>query len=142
MSHSTSSAQISMSEFEQLFELSDKFMAEKVDKALMVALRLRVQQRPTPTDLDPWTVFGFAARRDNAELARACILAFECAEIDRTEIFEAPVSKFDGIPGKYIAGLLLAGFDMRQHYNPRGVGTDIVVKMRTWKEMGDLFSID
>ena len=142
MSGSTSTAQISMTDFEELFKLSDKFMAEKVEKSLIVAMGLRVQQRPTPEDLEPWTVFRFASNRDNVELARACILAFECAEIDRHDIFNAEASKFDGIAGKYIAGLLLAGFDMTRHLNPRGVGPDIVVKMRTWKEVAENFSVE
>jgi len=143
MAHSSSTAQISMTEFAQLFELTDKFMMEKVDKTLMVAMGLRVQQRPTPKDLDPWTVFKFAANRDNTELARACILAFEGAGVDRVDIFEAIVSKFDGIPGKYIAGLLLAGFDKTVPFNPNAWSTpDITVRMRTWDVVAEHFDVE
>ena len=143
MALSTSTAQISMTEFAQLFELTDKFMMEKVDKTLMVAMGLRVQQRPTPKDLDPWTVFKFAANRDNTELARACILAFEGAGVDRVDIFEATASKFDGIPGKYIAGLLLAGFDMTLPLNPNAWPTpNVTVCMRTWDVVAEHFDVE
>jgi hypothetical protein len=53
MSGSTSTAQISMKEFEELFQLSDKFVTEKVDQALLVAIELRVQHRLASKGLDP-----------------------------------------------------------------------------------------
>jgi hypothetical protein len=129
-----------MAEFEQLFQLSDYFQAEKVDRTLMVAMGLRTQQRPTPADLDPWTVFHFAATRDDVDLARAAILAFE-GVVDQFDIYEATASKFDGIPGRYIAALLLAGYDMSVPVNPYAVRTKIIVHMRPWKEVADNFSV-
>ena len=61
MAHSTSTVKISMEEFQQLLQLSDKFQADKVDKILMLAMGLRIQQRPLSGDFEPWAVFVFAA---------------------------------------------------------------------------------
>ena len=78
MSGSTSTAQISMKEFEELFQLSDKFVTEKVDQALLVAIELRVQHLLASKRADPWAIFRLATARDHPELARAIIRAFEC----------------------------------------------------------------
>jgi hypothetical protein len=138
MSGSTSTTQISMSEFEELFKLSDKFMAEKVEKPLLAAMGLRVQQRPTPQDLNPWTVFKFAAGRDAYEFARSCIRAFENARIRHADIHEARVSKFEGIPSNYLAGLLLAGIDYRRPYVNK---PDLFLDLRSWDEVADEFYV-
>jgi hypothetical protein len=138
MSGSTTTAQISMKEFEELFQLSDKFVTENVDQALLVAMELRVQQRPTPTDLDPWTVFKFAADCDAYELARSCIRAFENARIRHDSIYEARVSKLDGIPANYVAGLLLAGIDYRRPYVNK---PDLFLDLRSWDEIADEFYV-
>ena len=129
-----------MAKFKALFQISDQYQAENVDNALIMAMSLRTQQRPTPADLDPWTVFQFAATRGSPDMARASIRAFE-GVVNPFDIYEAPASKFDGIPGKYIAGLLLAGYDMNIPVNPHAVRTKIVVHMRTWQEVASHFSV-
>jgi hypothetical protein len=127
-----------MTEFEELFKLSDKFMAEKVEKPLLAAMGLRVQQRPTPQDLNPWTVFKFAAGRDAYELARSCIRAFENARIRHADIYEARLSKFEGIPANYLAGLLLAGIDYRRPYVNK---PDLFLDLRSWDRVAAEFYV-
>jgi hypothetical protein len=127
-----------MTEFEELFKLSDKFMAEKVEKPLLAAMGLRVQQRPTPQDLNPWTVFKFAAGRDAYELARSCIRAFENARISHADIYEARVSKFEGIPANYLAGLLLVGIDYRRPYVNK---PDLFLDLSSWDHVANEFYV-
>jgi hypothetical protein len=139
MSGSTSTAQISMKEFEKLFQLSDKFVTEKVDQALLVAIELRVQHRLASKGLDPWAVFKLAAARDHPELARASIRAFECAEILHSDIYGGGVSKFNGISGSYVGGLMLAGY--RHSYNNRNNTLIETIECRRWSEVADHFRV-
>jgi hypothetical protein len=138
MAHSTSTNQISMAEFEQLFQLSDKFQTVKVDQTLLVAIGMRTQLLPTPADLNPRTVFKFAANRDSVALARDSIRAMEGAGIERLHIFAGCVSNFDGIPSRYIAGLWLAAISVG--YLARG-STALYTRIFTWQEVADNFSV-
>jgi hypothetical protein len=141
MSGSTSTAQISMKEFEELFQLSDKFVTEKVDKALLVAIELRVQHRLASKGLDPWAVFRLAAARDHPGLARASIRAFECAQLSHSNIYNIDVSKFDGISGIYVGGLMLAGYNTRHSYNNRNNTLTETIECRKWSEVADYFHV-
>lgn len=141
MSGSTSTAQISMKEFEELFQLSDKFATEKVDQALLVAIELRVQHRLALKGLDPWAVFRLAAARDHPELARASLRATECAELLHSDIYGGDVSKFNGISGSYIGGLMLAGYNTRHSYNNRNNTLIETIECRKWSEVADYFHV-
>jgi hypothetical protein len=142
ISGSTTNAQISMTEFEALFQLSDKFITEKVDKALLVAMELRVQHRLASKGLDPWAVFRLAAARDYPELARASIRAFEGAELLHSSIYEYDVSRFDGVSGKYVGGLMHAGYHKRHTWNNHRNTMTETIECRKWSEVADYFRVE
>lgn len=142
MAHSTSTVKISMKEFQQLFQLSDKFQADKVDKTLMLAMGLRLQRRPPTGDFEPWAVFVFAANRDDADLARASIRAFEGTDVKHTDVYQGDSSRSEGIPGVYVAGLLLAGYDVhRGGYNDYIDEWTDNLHARSWNEVADGFRV-
>ena len=89
-----------------------------------------------PVNLDPWSIFKFAANRGDIGMARACIQAFEAAEINHQSVYRASPSHFVGIPGNFVTALLLAGYD----YNDHDIEDESSIRERTWYRVAMLFN--
>jgi hypothetical protein len=99
----------------ELFSICDKFQMKKIDIELARGIKSRLMSPQDPFSLDPWSIFKFAANRGDVEMARSCIQALEDAGISHQSIYQAEASHFVGIPGNFVAALLLAGCDYDDH---------------------------
>jgi hypothetical protein len=120
----------------ELFSICDKFQMEEMNIALMKDMKSRLMFPEDPIGLDPWSIFKFAANRGDIDMARACIEAFAAAEINHQSIYRAQTSHFVGIPGNFIAALLLAGYD----YDDYESETDGSIWERPWYRVAMLFN--
>jgi hypothetical protein len=96
----------------------------------------RLQSPQEVSGSDPWRIFKFAANRNDTELARTCIHAFQAAGISHQSIYQAPPSHFDEISGRYVAALLLAGY----HDRNRDLEDDNLTSERSWYEIALSFN--
>ena len=79
--------------------------------------------------------------RDDADLARASIRAFEGNDVKHTDVYQGDSSRFEGIPGVYVAGRLLAGYDVHRGYNDYIYEWTDNLHARSWNEVADGFRV-
>ena len=120
----------------ELFSICDKLQMEEMDIALMRDIGSRLESPEDSVNLDPWSIFKFAANRGDIDMARACIQAFYEAEISHQSIYRAPPSHFIGIPGNFVTALLLAGYE----YNDHDTENDRWMWQRSWYHVAMAFN--
>jgi hypothetical protein len=118
------------------FTICDKFQMEEMQVALIRGMDLRLQSPQEVSGSDPWRIFKFAANRNDTELARTCIHAFQAAGISHQSIYRAQPPHFDDISGRYVPALLLAGY----HDRNRDLEDDNLTSERSWYEIALSFN--
>jgi hypothetical protein len=122
-------AELNWRQFNELFRLCDKLQAPEAEASLMLAIRLRVQQRPFPNDLDAWAVFRLAGERNDVQLGKAAIRALSTVENSWTDLFEFQyvTADFALTPFPFVAGLYAVGYsighDLMGYNAPRTIIT-------------------
>jgi hypothetical protein len=111
-----------------------------------VALRALLA-RPGGTDLlgnfDPWEAFKVAATRDDLELAKLSIKAFDRAIIPISEILTTkPPSFFNGIPPQYVFALMRSAFVQTEYETKKGSNKKKCLGFRSPSEIAEAFCLD
>jgi hypothetical protein len=120
----------------EILTICGEFQMEEMQVALIRGMDQRLQSPQEVSGSDPWRIFKFAANRNDTELARTCIHAFQAAGISHQSIYQAPPSHFDEISGRYVAALLLAGY----HDRNRDLEDDNLTSERSWYEIALSFN--
>jgi hypothetical protein len=123
----------------ELSQLCDRLQSPEIESALMVAIRLLVQQTPRPKSIKAWVVFRFAAQRDDIELARSAIRAMDDVD-DLWRGWERfydnkQGNNFADIPSSYVAGLFFAGSHIADPYDPRLQKCVLRIESKPWNDI-------
>jgi hypothetical protein len=132
--------QLDWESFMELFQLCDRLQSPEIESALMVAIKLLLQQTPRPQGINPWEIFKFAARRVDVQLARTAIRAMDNID-DETRgwrgFFEfGRYSGFADVPSTYVAGLFFAGYTIETQFDSEGESTSsLFIDRKPWNDI-------
>jgi hypothetical protein len=133
-------AELNWPQLTELFRLCDKLQAPEAETSLMVAIRMRIQQRPLPTDVNIWGVFRLPGERDDVQLGKAAIRALETVKGSWESLYRYNKVETDLAltPFPFAASLLTGGFLIKtQFHRPGGFCTTI--DQRSWDKIADDF---